>query len=310
MAQFKRPDSNVTQTNFTNGFAQIDEVTPSDADYAYSANNTIGTLEVGLSNISDPQSGTCTVRYRHAQSDDDAGTIAPSSGGNNVTITCSVYQGTSLIVADTGQTANAGSFVQRSFTFSTSLVTNWSDLRLRFTTTASGGSPAARRGAAVSWAEVETPDAAVNVTASVTGLSATGSVGDTTETGSAVVDEIGVSATGQVGTVYGGTFAGLYFPLPIQIGASAGAVNVLVTGVSGTGVIGTVTVTGTALVTEDGVFATGQVGTVAVNATAVAGVTAVATTGETGDEIVTGTANVFPTGVPPVGVPILNGSPL
>jgi hypothetical protein len=153
VAQFLRPDSNVTQSGFTNGFAAIDEPTASDADFAYGANNTAAVLEVGLSNPSTPGSGTTTVRYRVAKV--NAGAL--SGSGSTITVTCEVYQGTTLIAADTERTAT-GSWVGYSFTPDMSGVTDWSDLRLRFTTTAGGGSPANRRGGAVSWAELEAPD--------------------------------------------------------------------------------------------------------------------------------------------------------
>jgi len=39
-----------------------------------------------------------------------------------------------------------------------SSITDYTDLRLRFTCTNSGGSPANRRGMAISWAEIEIPD--------------------------------------------------------------------------------------------------------------------------------------------------------
>jgi hypothetical protein len=161
VSQFLRPDANVTQTSFTNGFAQIDESTASDADFAYGANNTAAVLEVSLSNPSGtPASGTCTVRYRIAKT--NAGTV--DGGGNGVDVTGEVYQGGSQIATDTARTTS-GSWTEYSFTFAASAVSDWTDLRLRFTTTTSGGSPANRRGGAVSWAEIETPDAASNTQA-------------------------------------------------------------------------------------------------------------------------------------------------
>ena len=160
MAQFLRPDSTVTATDFTGGFADIDEATFSDADAAYSADRSAGaTLEVGLSDpAATPGTGTCTVRYRHAQVD---GGVYPSSGGTAVGIICYVYEGATLLVTDTSQTANEGAFLERSFTFDASLVTDWNNLRLRWVTSGGTGAPASRRGGAISWAEVEVPDGAV-----------------------------------------------------------------------------------------------------------------------------------------------------
>ncbi len=158
MAQFLRPDGNVTTTNFTNGFSNIDEATASDVDFAYGANNVVAVLEVSLSNPSaTPGSGTSTVRYRIART--NAGTV--DGTGSAVTVTCAVVQGTTVLASDSAQTAT-GTWTQYSFNPDMSGVTDWNDVRLRFTTSASGGSPANRRGAAVSWAELEAPDAAAS----------------------------------------------------------------------------------------------------------------------------------------------------
>lgn len=155
MAIFLRPDSNVTQTDFTNGYTNIDESIASDADFAYSTNNTAAVLEVGLSNPSGtPGSGTCTVRYRIAKT--NAGTVDGS--GNSLTVTGALYEGTTLIATDSARTPT-GTWTGYSFTFNTSAVTDWNNLRIRFTTTATGGGPSVRRGAGISWAELETPDA-------------------------------------------------------------------------------------------------------------------------------------------------------
>jgi hypothetical protein len=153
MPQFLRPDSNITQTNWTGGFADIDEATASDADFSYGANNSnSATLEVGLSNPSVPDSGTCTVRWRYAKV--SSGTL--SGTGGTVNQTCGVYQGATLIASSTVTTG--GSWTAGSFTFNTSSISDWTNVRLRFTQTASGGGGNAR-GSAVSWAEIEIPDA-------------------------------------------------------------------------------------------------------------------------------------------------------
>lgn len=155
MAQTLVPDGNITQTSFTGGFAEIDEASPgSDADFAYGANNTAAVLEVSVSNPgTTPGAGTCTVKFRHAKT--NAGTV--DGAGNAVTVTAEVYEGATQRAIDSAQTAT-GTWTERQFTFDASLVSNWNDLRLRFTTSASGGSPANRRGGAISWAEIQTPD--------------------------------------------------------------------------------------------------------------------------------------------------------
>lgn len=158
MTQFLRPDSNVTQTNWTNGFANIDEAVASDADFAYGANNSsTATLEVGLSNppLTPADTGTCTVRWRYAKV--SSGTL--SGTGGTVTQTCGIYQGATLITSSTVTTS--GAWTAGSFTFNASSITDATDLRLRFTQSASGGGGNAR-GSAVSWAEVEVPDPALD----------------------------------------------------------------------------------------------------------------------------------------------------
>ncbi len=156
MAQFLRPDSNVTQTSWTGGFEGIDEATASDADFSYGANNNANArLEVGTSNPVDTPdpAGTATVRWRYAKV--SSGTL--SGTGGTVNQTCGVYEGGTLIGSSTVTTG--GSWTGASFTFSAGDITDWTDVRLRFTQTNSGGGGNAR-GSAVSWAEIEAPDAA------------------------------------------------------------------------------------------------------------------------------------------------------
>lgn len=159
MAQFGRPDSDTVQDFFTGGFSVIDEATASDADFAYGANNTVATLEVGLTSLTDPGVDTGhIIRFRAARVDD--GVV--DGGGSGVTVTVHLYQGASPISSNVAAIATTGSWQQTQATVPTAAVatiTDYSDLRLRFTTTASGGSPANRRGGAVSWAELEVPDA-------------------------------------------------------------------------------------------------------------------------------------------------------
>lgn len=158
MSEILRPDSNVTQSGFTGGFAEIDETPASDTDKAYGANNTAAVLEVGISNPSGtPGSGTITFRYRHVKTNN--GTV--DGGGNAVTVTAEVVEGTTVRATDAAQTAT-GTVAQREWSPDLSAVSNWNDLRFRFTTSASGGSPANRRGAAVTWAEMEVPDPAAS----------------------------------------------------------------------------------------------------------------------------------------------------
>lgn len=154
MTQFIRPDSNITQTSYTGGFAEIDEVNPADADFAYGAvNSATPTLQVGLSNPgTTPGPITGTVRWRSARRNGNASLTA----GNSFTATCTLLQGATTIASDS---YTVGNWSTREFTFTISSVTDFTDLRLRFTQTASGGSNNTQQsGLAVSWAEVELPD--------------------------------------------------------------------------------------------------------------------------------------------------------
>lgn len=154
MAQFIRPSSNITQTNFTGGFADIDETSASDTDFAYSANNTTAVLQVLLSAPSTPlQAGTTTVRYRIARTN---GATVDGTGSNS-TVSLQIRQGASIIATDATQNTT-GTWTTITWTPDLTAITNWSDVRLYFTVVGGGGSPANRRGAGISWAEIETPD--------------------------------------------------------------------------------------------------------------------------------------------------------
>lgn len=162
MAQFARPDSNVTQIGFTGGFAEIDEATADDADFAVTPDNTLGQLEVGLTNPTDPAVSTGHVlRYRLAKADTG---VPPSTSGNTQLGTVSLYQGTTLIAADAERTL--GAWTTYSLTLSgaqADAITDYTDLRIRFDSPASGGGPGGnRRGGAISWAELEVPNAAAD----------------------------------------------------------------------------------------------------------------------------------------------------
>lgn len=155
MAQFARPDSDVINTG-NNGFAAIDEAIASDADFWYGDNNQADELEAGLSNVTDPSSSSGHIfRYRIAKT--NAGVV--SGTGSAVTVTARLMQGATQIATDTAKTAD-GTWTQYEYTLSgaeADAITDYADLRLEFLTSASGGSPANRRGGAVSWAELEVP---------------------------------------------------------------------------------------------------------------------------------------------------------
>ena len=155
MAQTLRPDSTVTQGSWagqdagTSLHTYVDEVSASDADYLMSADNVNTTCELGLADPgSTPNSGTCTVRYRWA-----AGRT-----GKSLTLQAHLYEGATLRQSGTAHSTPATSFVDASFTFTYGDISDWTDLRLRFTTSNNGGGGQDGR---ISWTEVEVPDGAV-----------------------------------------------------------------------------------------------------------------------------------------------------
>jgi hypothetical protein len=102
----------------------IDEVTYNDADYIY-ATAAAQTDEVGLQAMSIPTAGTnVLVNYR----------VQGITGGGSVTV--SLYCGATLVKTDTTRTANNDA-ITPIYTMTVtpgdySVVTNWSDMRLRF----------------------------------------------------------------------------------------------------------------------------------------------------------------------------------
>jgi hypothetical protein len=168
MAQFLRPSSDITTTNITGTFADVDETSANDSDFVVSPDNIAATYETLLSSVTDPLSATGhTVRVRHAKA--DTGT-PPSTSGNSQTASFFLYQGATLI-ATLGSGITLGAWTTLTYNLTggqANSITNYADLRVRVDIPASGGgSPSIRRGAAVSWIEMEVPDAAVNVSPSV-----------------------------------------------------------------------------------------------------------------------------------------------
>src|SRR5574338_160007 len=162
--QFARPDSDITKDNWddaTGGnnnnvlYDEIDESAQNDADYSTSGPlsllDTIETWEVGLSNVIDPQSSSNhIVRYAYGKD---------ASGGAQINLTVYLLQGGTQIASWTHSNI-ANGFTLATQTLSAAeadSITNYSDLRLRFTATYSSGISA--RSAQISWAELEVPPA-------------------------------------------------------------------------------------------------------------------------------------------------------
>lgn len=177
MAQFARPNSDVIYAMLGatpvdtagNRHQNIDESTPSDTDYVYSANNPGGgnLSEFGLSSVTDPSVSTGHIlRIRCFQIDEDSGShpMGSNTSGTATTLAWELLQGTTIIASgNINPGVEATSEITLSGTEADS-ITNYADLRIELNPGGGAGSPANRRGVAISWVEFEVPDAAANYT--------------------------------------------------------------------------------------------------------------------------------------------------
>ena len=153
MAQFARPSSDVTTTNWTRSsgtnayYTYIDEVTPDNADYVQTQTANSG-FEVLLSAVDDPQSNTGhIIRVRNW--------MVGSGAGEQRTIL--LLQGTTTIATLITGTLSRTVGTQNNITLTTAqadAITDYSNLRLRFTATTLAAGETYR----VGWAEMEVPD--------------------------------------------------------------------------------------------------------------------------------------------------------
>lgn len=163
MAQFARPATDVTTNTWapstgTTLFGVLDEPTPNDSDFVENDNNSNDACEVALAAVSDPGSASGhVVRYRYRKS---------AASGNARNLTVVLVQGTTVIASQThtdiGATETDGSFTLTGTEAAS--ISDYSDLRLRFTASGTTGGPGGnRRAVRVTWAELEVPDAAPSV---------------------------------------------------------------------------------------------------------------------------------------------------
>lgn len=154
MSQYGRPDSDISVGSWsvqgTTGYYEaIDEVSAYDEDYIYTSTSS-NTCEVGLSNITDPQSSSGHIMRIRATY---TGTLR-SSGS----LQMQLVQGSTVIAGFT-PTLVRNTAVTFNYTLSSGEadnITDYSNLRFRMI---SGTLSAAV--ARVSWAELEVPDAPV-----------------------------------------------------------------------------------------------------------------------------------------------------
>lgn len=162
MAQFLRPDSDITTTEINTGtFADIDESSVDNSDYISTNDNALATYECGLSSAVDPVSSSNHIcRFTIAKADTG---VAPASGGNVQEVSVYLYEGATLIATLTLDQVVDTVFTQETYILTgpeADSITDYSNLRMRFIANNSGGGAGAnRRGGAIGWFELEVPDA-------------------------------------------------------------------------------------------------------------------------------------------------------
>ncbi len=150
MSQFLRPDSTITSFQIGAGdHTSIDEAVPNDVDFVRTVslrdNDDPAVFECGLSNPEGPpQAGVSTFRWRGYEDRDGSYCRA------------SIYQGAVLIDEMVQDMPSVG-ILDFSFNPDMSAVTDWNDLRARFTIWVPN--KAGERQARIYWAELEVPDA-------------------------------------------------------------------------------------------------------------------------------------------------------
>ena len=160
-AQDLRPDGDSTQDgDWEDEFGtlilwdSIEEVVPSDSDYVWHDRGVNGDyFEITLDDPSgEPDSGDHIIYWRAAR----------IVGGKSVTVRCSLLQGSTVIASDGEEALSSSSYSTFSYTLEdleVAEITDYNDLRLRFTVTGTSGagSPPAP---SVSWAYFSIPDVA------------------------------------------------------------------------------------------------------------------------------------------------------
>lgn len=156
MTQYARPSSDITTTNWTRStgagtFAShIDEASADDADYIYTQTQGSG-VEIKLGSVTDPAGNTShTVNLRYY--------VAGSGGGERHTVL--LLQGGTTIATVVNNAAMSPRATWNAVTYTLTTgeadaITDYTDLRLRFTAATLGAGEEYR----ISWAEMNVPDA-------------------------------------------------------------------------------------------------------------------------------------------------------
>jgi hypothetical protein len=163
--QFARPDADVSIGSWVgdpvntagNRYQNIDEATADDGDFVSSPDNPSSSAATfGLSDVLDPDDDTNhTMRYRYRRLDTGGGS-APT-----INVTVDLMQG-DTVIASNSHSGIGTSWVAGDLTLSgaeAGNITNYEDLRARFTANKSSGSRTSR--GEVSWFEFEVPSAII-----------------------------------------------------------------------------------------------------------------------------------------------------
>jgi RHS repeat-associated protein len=159
-AQVARPDGLVgSNGTWTGTYASINEVVPNDSTFLASPSSPASPnyYEVSLSNIQPPMDKTAIkIHYRIAKSGNNS--------GQTISLLVELRQGSTVIYSGSYQSlpgATGSGWLDDTITVSAQqaqTITDYNDLRLRFTPTSSGGGQA--RKAQISWVEVNVPSPA------------------------------------------------------------------------------------------------------------------------------------------------------
>jgi hypothetical protein len=167
MAQFLRPIADQTNNWASGGWADLDESSASDSDFMYSNDNPNDDVNLEFTNtgIGDPLSSTGhIVRWRKVLID---GGVVATSAGSGCDLDVELWQGvpdvgTLIVAMRTNDVLDADlSWTADSYTLSAAEadnITDYNDLYIHFHARGGGGPAENRRGAGISWLEMEIPD--------------------------------------------------------------------------------------------------------------------------------------------------------
>lgn len=164
MVRYMLPVSVVTNTGgtFVGTGDHNDLNDQNNATYWYTGDNTAETLEVKMTDFSASPPAYGFMSYSTVDTYADGGVVPADAGNVNAVFNVSVYQGTTAIYTSASNevpTSGAWSTDQYAVNFSFDSITDWSDVRVRIVTSGGGGSPAGRRGVAISRISLEIPNA-------------------------------------------------------------------------------------------------------------------------------------------------------